>query len=74
VLAYVKNLLIYNGFRPNMALKKYWARQIKLYAIQDGLPYDVLVVKSGPGQIAIQRSGYHGYGVFVNRFNLSFDA
>lgn len=73
VLTYVRNLLVDNGFRRAMTLKKYWARQIALDGIQDGIEYYVLVVKSGPHQIAIERSGYSGIGgVYQDRLNVSF--
>jgi hypothetical protein len=75
VLALVKRLLIYNGFRPSMTVTKLWARQIGLDTIQDGVEFAVLVVKSGPRQIAIQRSGYSGYGgLHLDRVNVPFDA
>lgn len=71
VLAYVKRLLVDNGFRPAMQLKKYWARQIALNGIQDGVEYYVLIVKSGPHQLGILRSGYSGYGgLYTDRINV----
>jgi hypothetical protein len=72
VLAYVKNLLIYNGFRPSMTVKTYWARQIRLLAIQDGITYWVYIVKSGPHQIGVQRYA-SATGRQLDRLNVSFD-
>lgn len=73
VLTYVKRLLIDNGFRPAMTLTKYWARQIGLDGLQDGIEYSVLVVKSGPHQLGIQRGGYSGVGgLYVDRINVAF--
>jgi hypothetical protein len=50
VLAYVKALLLYNGFRPSMTVTKVWARQIGIDEIQDGIKYGALLVKSGGGR------------------------
>ena len=73
ILTYVKRLLIDNGFRPAMTLTKYWARQIGLDGMQDGIEYSVLVVKSGPHQLGIQRSAGSGIGgLYVDRINVAF--
>ena len=55
-----------------MTLTKYWARQIGLDGLQDGIEYSVLVVKSGPHQLGIQRGGYSGVGgLYVDRINVA---
>jgi opacity protein-like surface antigen len=73
VLAVVKNLLVYNGFRPSMTVTKLWARQIGISGIQDGIQIDFLVVKSGRRQIAVVHWTEYGFPV-VNRFSVPFDA
>lgn len=53
VVAEVKKLLIYNGYRPAMKVTYTSPRQIVIDAIQDGYRYLVVVVKIAPRMIFV---------------------
>jgi hypothetical protein len=53
VIQFVRSELIYNGFRPAMSIWTASPRQIQFRAIQDGIEFEGVAVKTGSRRITI---------------------
>jgi hypothetical protein len=72
VIAFMRAQLIYNGFRPNMTFTVASPRRIHFNAIQDGISYFGVIVKTAPRQIQVAlHSTSGGDGA---TFRLGFEA
>jgi hypothetical protein len=73
VMKDVKALLVYNGFRPAMTFTVASPRQITFRAIQDGIQYHGVVVKTKAREILINITSTHSGGT-SKRMPLKYDA
>jgi hypothetical protein len=73
VMKDVKALLVYNGFRPAMTFTVASPRQITFRAIQDGIQYYGVVVKTKAREILINITSTHSGGT-SKRVPVKYDA
>lgn len=79
VIAFVRDMLVYNGFPPNAAFRRANPRQIVFQAIRDGIVYNGAIVKSARRQIAFEISeqptiGHSTVGGVPKKVAVPFDA
>jgi hypothetical protein len=75
VIAQIRALLIYNGYRPAMKFTNPSPRQIRVRAIQGGVEMLDVVVKTGPRKVLISIRPLTGPGGFGSvAVPLKFDA